>query len=136
MMKSWSVDGRVAIRLNDQTQKATLNRTEKTSILRSSCRIRSGGRIRLRTLSQWATRMTIRAPTRSGKSSSEFEPPAGGQIEADHVGEDDDVEQRHLALERPETLLEEDPPADGLHLPGVDPAGRNLSRPHPMSRRI
>ncbi len=48
------------------------------------------------------------------------EPASRGEIEADHVGEDDDVEERDLALKGPETLLEEDAPADALHLPGVD----------------
>ncbi len=77
MMKSWSVELRVDIRVNDQMQKATLNTTEKASILRSSFKIRSGDNSRLRTLSQCTTRMTISPPTRSGKSNMDSNrPPA------------------------------------------------------------
>jgi hypothetical protein len=70
-------------------------------------------------LSQWATRITIRAPDQQREVEQRIEPSARRQIKSDHVGEDDDVEKRDLALERTEALLQEDPTADGLHLSGV-----------------
>ena len=42
------------------------------------------------------------------------------KIEADHVGEDDEIGERDLALQRAEPLLEQDAPADGFNLTGVD----------------
>jgi hypothetical protein len=45
---------------------------------------------------------------------------SGREVKADHVGEDDEVEERDLALKGAEALLEEDSSADGLDLSGID----------------